>query len=67
MKKLFVVVLLALSAAAHAGVPEVLAAEEAVIVAKERVAALKKALTKTEKAQLAVALATSKLAKLEAK
>ena len=48
--------------AAHAGVPEVLAAETAVIAAKAQVKALKASLTKVEKAELAVALATAKLA-----
>lgn len=50
---------------ASAGVPEVLAAEQAVLVAKAKVKELKAGLTKREKAELAVALATAKLAKLE--
>lgn len=49
--------------AANAGVPEVLAAEQAVLIAKERAKALKAGLTKVEKAELAVAMATIKLAK----
>ena len=65
MKKLLTLVVLSLSFAAHAGVAEVLAAERAVVEAKEKVKALKKDLTKREKAELAVAMATAKLAKLE--
>lgn len=67
MKKLITIIALSLSFAAHAGVAEVLAAEQAVLVAKEQVKVLKKGLTKLEKAELAVALATAKLAKEQAK
>ena len=65
MKKLLTLIVLSLSFAAHAGVAEVLAAELAVVEAKEKVKALKKDLTKREKAELAVAVANAKLAKLE--
>ena len=48
---------------AHAGVPDVLAAEAAVEAAKAQVKVLKAGLTKVEKAELAAALAMAKLAK----
>lgn len=67
MKKIITIIALSLSFAAHAGIPEVLAAEAAVTAAKEALKDAKKGLTKLEKAELAVAVATAKLAKEQAK
>lgn len=64
-KSLVALCLLAAFATANAGVPEVVAAQQAVELAKAKVKALKAALTKREKAELAVALATAKLASMD--
>lgn len=55
------------TAAAFAGIPEVVAAQAAVDAAKDQLKAAKKGLTKREKAELAVILATAKLAKIDDK
>ena len=54
-------------APAFAGIPEVVAAQAAVDAAKEQLAAAKKGLTKREKAELAVLVATARLSKIDNK
>lgn len=65
-KFLTAIALIACVGLSHAGLPEVIAAEQAAAQAKEKVKAAKKGLTKVEKAELAVATADEKLAKAKA-
>lgn len=66
MKKAIVMMSMLWAAVAHAGLAEVVAAQAAADAAKDQVKAMKKSLTKVEKAELAVAVATAKLAKVKA-